>query len=263
MTDALEAPLEDRVGVAQRRVLGKALAQQLDGVAHPLQAVLREVLRDAAGTDVRVVHAQAADRLEAVEDQLTVAEAARHDRQRADLHAPGGDADQVRADAVELEHQDPDVLRPLGHLVLDLQESLDGGDVGGLVRERGHVVHAGAERDALRPRAVLHVLLDARVQVADAGPGVGDGLSVDLQHEAEHAVRRRVLRAHVDDDVVAVGQRRVDRVPVLAGDGEDRAVGRLRRARVRVVRRRHEYLRRSSGAGIVAPLYSTGMPPRG
>ena len=39
-----------------------------------------QVLRDAAGTDVRVVHPQAGDHLEHVEDQLALAEAERHRR---------------------------------------------------------------------------------------------------------------------------------------------------------------------------------------
>ncbi len=69
-----------------------------------------------------------------------------------------------------------------------------------LVEQRREVVHPGAEGDALHPGAVLHVLLDAGVQVADAAPGLADRLALDLEDQAEHAVRRRVLRTHVDDD---------------------------------------------------------------
>ena len=43
--------------------------------------------------------------------------------------------------------------------------------VGVLVEQRREVVHPRHERDALRPVAVLAVLLDAGVQVADAAAG--------------------------------------------------------------------------------------------
>ena len=83
------------------------------------------------------------------------------------------------------------------------------------------------------------VLLDAGVQVADDRAGLGDGLAVELQHEAQHAVRGRVLRAHVDDDALVVAPRStLDVVPVAAGDGVDRALGRLVRPGVEVLGRR-------------------------
>ena len=72
--------------------------------------------------------------------------------------------------------------------------------VGGFVEERREVVHPGHERDALDSGAVLHVLLDAGVQVADAAAGFGTRLAFDLEDQAQHAVGGRVLRAHVDDD---------------------------------------------------------------
>ena len=92
-----------------------------------------------------------------------------------------------------------------------------------LVEERREVVHAGAERHALGPGAELHVLLDAGVQVADARAGLGHRLAVELEDQAEHAVGRRVLRTHVDDDALLVeGSRLVDElVPVAAGGVED------------------------------------------
>jgi hypothetical protein len=76
----------------------------------------------------------------------------------------------------------------------------------------------------LHPGAELHVLLDAGVEVADARAGLGHRLAVELEDEAEHAVRRRVLRTHVDDDPLLVeGGRLVDEVvPVAAADIEDR-----------------------------------------
>ena len=237
MADALEAGLEDRVGVAEGGVLGQALLHQRDEVADLVERAGRHVLGDAAGTDERVVHPQAGDQLEQVEDQLALAEADRHHGQRADLHATGGDADQVGGDPVELHQEHAHDLRLLRDVVLDVEQPLDAEAVGHLVVERAQVVHPRAEGDALHPGAELHVLLDAGVQVADAAAGLGDRLALELEDQPEHAVGRRVLRAHVHDDLVVVllGDALGDRVPVLAGDGEDPSLAGLG---LRVRRRR-------------------------
>jgi hypothetical protein len=58
-----------------------------------------------------------------------------------------------------------------------------------------------------------------------------------MPDQPEHAVRGRVLGAHVDDDVVValVGDPLDDGVPVLAGDREDPARGGVGPLGVRVV----------------------------
>ena len=183
----------------------------------------------------------------------------------------------MAADAVELHHHHADDVGALRDLVGDAQGLLDGQAVGGLVVQRREVVHARDEGDALDERPVLHVLLDTGVQEADTAPGLRDGLAVELQDQAQHAVRGRVLRTHVDDDalLLAVG-RRDDAVPVAAGDGVDAALGRAVRAGLgegdvvgsdalgsHVVGGHQLYDLRWSGGGVVAPLYSTGTPPSG
>ena len=204
----------------------------------------------------------------------------------------------MRGDPGQLHHQHADDGGPLGDLVGDAEQLLDAEAVGRLLEHRREVVHAGAERDPLGPGAELHVLLDAGVQVADARAGLGDRLAVELEDEPQHAVGRRVLRAHVDDDaLLAQRGRLVDEVvPVAAGGGEDVALGRalLGRdavgvavgastnavlsdrldqdlglagwsARVRAGSWSVISCTTSAGpaAGSVAPLYSTGMPPSG
>ncbi len=228
---------EDRVRVAEVGVLREPLAHQGDEAADLVERAGREVLGDAAGADERVVHPQAGDQLEQVEDELALAEADRHHGERADLHAAGRDADQVGGDPVELHEQDPHDLGLLRDVVLDVEQPLDAEHVAHLVVERREVVHPGAERDALRPGAELHVLLDARVEVADAAAGLGHGLALELEDQPEHAVGGRVLRAHVDDDAVVglLGEALDDRVPVLPGDREDLALGGLGGARVHVL----------------------------
>ncbi len=237
VADALEAGLEDRVGVAEGGVLGQALLHQGDEVTDLVERTRGEVLGDAARADVGVVHPQPGDQLEEVEHELPLPEADRHHRERADLHPAGGDADQVGGDAVQLHEQDPQDLRLLRDLVLDVEEPLDPEGVGGLVVERAEVVHPGAERGALDPGAVLHVLLDAGVEVADPAAGLLHRLALELEDQAEDAVGAGVLRPHVDDDPLLglLPELLGDGVPVLPGDGEDLALSGLGAAGVDVV----------------------------
>ncbi len=224
---ALGALLPDGVAGEQALVVVQALGHVVEEFADHGHGLRGEVLCDAAGADVGHVHAQARDGLEDVEDLLAVPEAVDHHRQGAQLHAGGGERDQVRGDPVELHHDDADDVGPLGDG--DAQELLDGEAVAGLVEDRREVVGAGDEGAALRPGAVFEVLLDAGVEVADDGPQGADGLALQFADQAEHAVRGRVLRAEVDDEALVVD--RVDGgdefVPVAAGDGVDLAFGGL------------------------------------
>ena len=224
VADVLETQVQDRVRQHQVFELLEELADADESLADRVDRARGDVLRDAAGADERVVHPQAGDQLEDLEDLLACRESHGHDRRRAQLVAARGQADQVRRDAVELHEQDADDRGPLGHVVRDAQQLLDGQAVRGLLEQRRHVVHARAERHALGPGAELHVLLDAGVQVADARTGLGHRLAVDLEHEPEHAVRRRVLRTHVDDDplLAEAGGLLGDVGPVAAGRLEAR-----------------------------------------
>jgi hypothetical protein len=224
VADALVRPLSSGFSLSSISSSWMPLRSSPTTVADLVGRAVREVLGDAAGADVGHVHPQAGDVLEDPQDPLALAEADGHDRGRAHLHAAGAEADEVGVDPGELHHEHADDAGPLGDLVGDAEELLDRQAVGGLLEHRGEVVHPGAEGHALHPGAELHVLLDAGVQVADARAGLGDGLAVELEDEPEHAVRRRVLRAHVDDDPLLVeGGGLVDEVvPVAAGDVVDR-----------------------------------------
>ena len=142
-----------------------------------------------------MVHAQARDALEDTQDLLAATETDRHDRGGTHFVTGRADGDQVRGDAAQLHHEDADEGRPLGDVLFDAEELLDAEAVGGLLEEGSHVVHTRAVCDALGPRAVLHVLLDAGVQVAGVDAGLADLLAVKLEDEAQNAVGRGVDRA--------------------------------------------------------------------
>jgi hypothetical protein len=262
IADVDHAGLEGGVSGGELVVLLEVLAELLDRLAYGVHGARGQVLGEAAGADEGVVHAQAGDQLVQIENQLTIAEAVDHHGGGAELHAAGGDGDQVRGEPVELHQQDADDAGPVGDGVLDAEQLLDREAVPGLVEERGQVIHPGDEGGALRPGAVFEVLLDAGVQIADAAAGLGDGFAVDFEDQPQHAVGGGVLRAHVDDDPLVVGLRRLDDlVPVATGDGVDLALGRLTGGCMRSAHQLYDL--RWSGAGIWAPLYSTGIPPKG
>ena len=69
---------------------------------------------------------------------------------------------------------------------------------------RRNVVHAIRQQDDLRPVAVLAELLDAAMEVAHDDVGVDHLLAVEAQHHAQDAVRARMLRPHVEHQLVGV-----------------------------------------------------------
>ena len=82
---------------------------------------------------------------------------------------------------------------------LQPQQLLHRQAVGEVVGHGAEIVDAVGQRHDLLVELRLAGLLDAGVQVADVGHDAHDGFAIDLQHQAQHAVRRRMLRAHVQD----------------------------------------------------------------
>ena len=195
--DADRALAPDRVLREQLVVLADAV---LDGVAqleHALLPTVGQVGRDAAGPDEVVVHAQAGDELEEAQHLFALAPAVEHHRHRADVHAVRRLEQQVRRHAVELDEHHADPRRARRHL--DVEQPLDRHAVDELVRERRRVVHARDVGAALHVGELLAGLLHAGVEVADHRLDAQHLFGVELHHEAQHTVRRRVLRTHVDD----------------------------------------------------------------
>ena len=84
-----------------------------------------------------------------------------------------------------------------------LEQLLDAEHEDELVVLEGDVVDAWGVGDRLPPRLLLHVLLEAGVQVADHGAQADDALAGEVDDEPEDAVGRRVVRAEVDlEDLV-------------------------------------------------------------
>ena len=70
-----------------------------------------------------------------------------------------------------------------------------------LLVHRRHIVEAVEIGHGLQIGLVLDQLFGAAMQQADMRIDAGDDFAVEFEHEAQHAVRRRMLRAEVDREV--------------------------------------------------------------
>ena len=87
------------------------------------------------------------------------------------------------------------------------EQLLDRQHVGVLVAHHGHVVEPVHVADRLVERLALGELLGAAMQKPDVRVGLLDDLAVHLEHQAQHAVRRRMLRAEVHGVVAYLSHR--------------------------------------------------------
>jgi hypothetical protein len=172
-----------------------------------------------------VVHPQARDHLEQPQRLFPLAPAVDHHRHGPEVHAVGGEEQQVRRHAVQLGQQHADPLGPGRDVAVDAEQRLGGQGEDQLVVERRRVVHAGDVRRALQVGERLAGLLHAGVQVADDRLGPQHRLALELEHEPQHAVRRRVHGAHVDDHrrLVVVGHLAGERGRLGLGHPQHRA----------------------------------------
>jgi len=141
------------------------------------------------------VQARSRDRLVAVHQVFALAEAVQEHAHGADIKRVRAEPHQVVQDARDLIEQRADVLRT--DRCLDAEQLLDGAHVAVLVAHHGHVVQPVHVADTLVERLGLGELLGAAVQQPDVRVGAVDDLAVHLEHQAQHAVRGRVLRTEV------------------------------------------------------------------
>ena len=129
---------------------------------------------------------------------FAVAEAIEERRNRADVERVRAQPYLVAGDAAQLGQDHADVLRARRRF--HVQQLLDRLAVAQPVGDRGDVIHAVDIGIEHRVGAVLANFFHATMQVADDALGAQDLLAVELQDDAQHAVRGRMLRSHVEDE---------------------------------------------------------------
>jgi len=191
---------------------------QVDEVQHVGDpVVVRHVVAHAAGNHVVVEHPAARDALEQIEDLFPLAEAVQQRRPGAHVQPEGGQGDQMAGDARQFRRHDAQMLGALGHFLP--HHFLDRGHIGVVAAHRGQVVEAVGVDHPLLVVDALGDLLGAAVQVAQHRRHLVDDLAVGLQQQAQHAVRRGMLRAHVELEQLALDAGHVVLVvPAAAGE---------------------------------------------
>ena len=159
-----------------------------------------QVVLQATRPDVGVMQPRARRRLHQRLDHLALDERVEDRGHRAELERVGPQEHQVVQDAVPLGEHRADPPRAFGDL--DAREPLDRDHPSELVVERREPVVPVHQHQDLTRVAVLGELLGRPVHVADDRLGADDHLAVELEHDAEHPVGRRVLRPDVEDHLL-------------------------------------------------------------
>src|SRR5579872_2480571 len=110
--------------------------------------------------------------------------------------------DQVTDDAKQFHHHDPDHLPARRHFYSS--KTLHGVEVSEIVHHPAQVIDAVAINDVGVPALALSHFFGSTMMEADFGNCINNHLAVKLKHNPQHAVRSRMLRAHVEKDEVFI-----------------------------------------------------------
>ena len=190
--------------LAEDGVVGNQLFVFIDLGAKPIteiqalfQPAVGQIRGHTANAEVVVVHHPLTrGRFPQVVDHFPLTENVKEGGLGAHVRQEGSKPEQVVGDAIELQHQHPDVAGPLGHR--HVRQPLRRIHHDGLVKHACHVVHAahvGHEHDV---RAVFGDLLHAAVEVADYGLAIHHVFAVQGHHQPQGPMHRGVVRTKVD-----------------------------------------------------------------
>ncbi len=191
---------EDRIGRQQRVVLLDDRPELIEERFAFLQPAAGQIGGRAAGREVAVGQPRTAGLFEQVENLFALAKRVQERAERAQIEAVCAHAHEVAGDAVQLGDQHsqmPAALRhAVAHQLLDRQRPAE------IHVHPGQVIHAVGVRNPLPRREILADLFRAAMQIADVRHNFGNDFAIGPQHEPQHAMRARMLRAHVDEHFV-------------------------------------------------------------
>ena len=164
-----------------------------------LDELFGKILMHAARPEIGRVHARTRGALVEDHQLLALLEAPERRRERADIHDLRRHVEEMGKEPSDLAIEHADQLAALGHL--DAEKALHGEREGMLLIHRRDVIEPVEIRHRLQIGLVLDQLLGAAMQEADVRIDPLDHFPVELEHEAQHAMRGRVLRAEIDGEV--------------------------------------------------------------
>ena len=148
------------------------------------------------------MHAKAGDRLDHVVGLLAIRKHPEDRAHRADVLHIGAEEHQVAGDTEELAQHYAHDLDPFRHL--NAKHVLEVHDVGQFVHHPAEIVHPVGIGDVGMPGLALGHLLGAAMVIADIRHRADDFLAVELQHDTEYAMHRRMVRAHVKEHELGI-----------------------------------------------------------
>ena len=205
------ALLEDAVAGEQAVEIVDHLQERIAEGIDVVDQLRRHVLVHAAGAEIGRVHAAAGDALVEHHQLLALLEAPQRRGERADIHRLRGDVEQMRQQTSDFGIEHANKLRALGHL--DAEQLFDRQAEGVLLVHRRDVIEPVEIGHRLQIGLVLDQLLGAAVQQADMRIDALDDLAVEFQHQAQHAMRGRMLRPEIDGEVAQRGFSHQDTLP--------------------------------------------------
>ena len=153
----------------------------------------------AADAEIGRMHARARGALVEHHQLLAFLEAPQRRGERADVQRLRRDVEDVREQPPDLGKQHANELAALGHL--DAQQLFGRQAKGVLLIHRRDVIEPVEIGHRLQIGLVFDQLLGAAMQEADMRIDALDDLAVEFEHQAQHAVRGRMLRPEIDGEV--------------------------------------------------------------
>ena len=123
--------------------------------------------------------------------RFALAEGVQKHRHRADVESVRTEPQQMIQQARDLVEHHTDVLR--ANRNIDAQQPFDRHHVGVLVAHHRDVIEPVHVRHRLQIRTRFGELLGRTMQQPDMRVGTLDDLAVELEHQTQHAMRRRML----------------------------------------------------------------------
>ena len=157
----------------------------------------------AARTEIGGMHARAGGAFIEHHQLLALDEAPQRRGERANVHGLRRHIEDVRHDAADFGKQHADQLAALRHF--DTEQLLGGEREGMLLVHRRAIVEPVEIGHGLQIGLLLDQLLGAAMKQADMRIDAVDHFTVQLQHEAQNAVRGRMLRTEVDVEIADGG----------------------------------------------------------
>ena len=197
--------LKMRLPVSSRSRSSQTFEERIAERVDVVDQLLRQVLVHAADAEIGRVHARARGALVEHHQLLALLETPQRRGERADVHRLRGDVEEVREQPSDLAEQHADELRAPRHR--QPKELLGREAERMLLVHRRDVIEPVEIRDRLQVSLVLDQLLGAAMEQADMRIDALHHLAVELHHQAQNAMRRRVLRPEIQGEVAEVLRR--------------------------------------------------------